>query len=170
MAFFFAYGTELIRADLLTRALTSKATPRVVESVTAGAAPEIAAAATGKDTAPPASTEASYDEYAMRRPFATGYVQDVIFVFRQRDGGMDGPVADLLEEHDGMTWGVLFEVSDETVATLCQSFDVARTCITREVRIVKPLPGSTMATFGGAGPNEHGSCRQMMPRKSRSPA
>jgi hypothetical protein len=147
MAFFFAYGTELIRADLLTRALTSKATPRVVESVTAGAAPETAAAATGKDTAPPASTEASYDEYAMRRPVATGFVQDVIFVFRQRDGGMDGPVADLLEEHDGMTWGVLFEVSDETVATLCQSFDVARTCITREVRILKPLPGSTMATF-----------------------
>ena len=78
MAFFFAYGTELIRADLLTRALTSKATPRVVESVTAGAAPETAAAATGKDTAPPASTEASYDEYAMRRPVATGFVQDVI--------------------------------------------------------------------------------------------
>jgi hypothetical protein len=148
MAFFFAYGAELIRADLLTRALTGKATSRVVEPAIAGAADDSVVAATGKDAALVAnSTDASYDEYAMRRPVATGCVHDAIFVFRQRDGGVDGPVADLLEEHDGMTWGVLFEVSDETVATLCQSFDVARTCTRYDVRILTPLPGAAMATF-----------------------
>ena len=147
MAFFFAYGTELDRAGLLTRALTGKtASPRVAEAVHV----EGVADANAQHTSAEPSGE-SYDEYATRQPIAAGYVEGAMMVFRERKEGLGGPVPDLRDEASAKTWGVLFEVSDNTVRALCLNFDIARECVIRDVRIAKPLTGSASATFDVAG-------------------
>lgn len=142
MAFLFAYGTELDRAGLLARALTSGTTAQRVTEIVGGEAADAQAEQPGADTA-----RQAYDEYATRQPIASGYVDGAIMVFRERSEGLGGPVPDLLEEASARTWGVLLEVSDNTVGALCQNFDIARSCIVRNVRIVKPLSGAENATF-----------------------
>lgn len=146
MAYFFAYGTELIRDGFLATADSAKPGARRPETMAAGAPGNLDAVAPSVvvevDDVGPITTQVQ--EYAFA--IASACVEDAILVFRQRDG-VNGPIADLLPEHDGTAWGVLFEVTDETVKSLCQSFDPDRVCARYKVKILKPLDGAPGASF-----------------------
>jgi hypothetical protein len=154
MPLFFAYGTELDRARLLAKTLADppeqvkrEATQSAAGEVTAGAE---AAAPTAEPMGPPnpadadtrKSVNAPFFNYATRQPLASGYAVGMSLAFRRRDGDTAESelVPDLCPDAGAKTWGVLFELSDDTLSAICAR-DAARTCEKLHIDATKLLSG-----------------------------
>ncbi|OYD77420.1 UNVERIFIED_ORG: hypothetical protein BDU10_2522 [Burkholderia sp. CF145] len=164
MAYFFAYGTELVGNSLLAGA--EKVAARQSEPVSSGAPGEQPGLVPASEGAEKASRRSAPEQYVF--PIATACIEDAILAFRQREG-VNGPVADLLEEHDGTVWGIVFEVTDETAKNFCQSFDPDRTCAKYPVKLLSPLEGASGASFdvsASIGQKVEASCLVAKDRKA----
>lgn len=148
MAYFFAYGTELDRAKLLAHTVPRESAMLVSETATSGEAERPMDDVRGTKVDAPMTTKETALDIATRFPVATGHIEGAILVFRQRKDDFGGPITDLLDEPDGLTWGVLSVVSEESIKALCKELNEAYSCVTRDVRILKTHAKSAMPNFG----------------------
>ncbi|MFL9898897.1 hypothetical protein PQR71_12140 [Paraburkholderia fungorum] len=147
MAYFFAYGTELDREKLLTRTVPPESAMLVPEAATSGDAGCSAVDVQGTKVDAPVTAKETALDIATWFPVATGHIEGAMLVFRQRQDDFGGPITDLLNEPDGVTWGVLFVASEESIKALCKGLDEAYSCVTRDIRIVGTHPKSAIPSF-----------------------
>jgi hypothetical protein len=158
MALFFAYGTELDQAKVLSRTLANASQNTSIAEVTAEGSPPKAQApdaALDADTSQAQESENKADSrdssqttppspiysYPFQTPLAHGYAIDKALVYRRPEGDSGDLVTALESRVGAYTWGVLFELSDDTLEAMCREFDARRSCTKQIIAIDRLLPG-----------------------------
>jgi hypothetical protein len=174
MPLFFAYGTELDRARLIAKTLSDTPAAGAAKDANAQSADAAVAPQTAVQHAPleplsqpqsmqsetpelparevaPETTKgtasAPFYTYATRQSIASGFVVGMSLVFRRRDDDEGELVPDLVSDASAQTWGVVFELADETMDAICARFDEARSCEKCSVDVTKLLSGWKSASY-----------------------